>query len=962
MKPLGSVVLPIVFSLCLASCGGGGGDSSSDDAGGSPPAVNTAPTISEFDASPPNIRTNESVLYNWTIADNDIASLTCAVDVDSDGEADIELSSCDATGSVSYTFDSVGSFTSTLMVTDVSGLTTIASTVVAVSPASGSVPVIDSLTVSESQAITGTPVTISWVIDAAGATTLSCELDAEGDGTTDYEINPCPLSGSQSHTFVAAADVDPRLTVTTVDGASATQSTSLIVQGDDSPADLNRPPIVTAFNAAPGAVMIDQAVTFSWELSDPDGDSLTCDIDTDGNGQADITVENCNTGQSVEHFYLVPQRYEPDLTVRDPEGLEAQLDTAITVLPLQVSLAVAETAVAGELTRYEFTVSNVSMVPVTGVRVLFRVPAGVSFSRGSGAIPAAANCGSTCAEGAEATWSFASIPAGASRAIVVNALVSDSNASGVTISNRLAVTADAFTETISIDETIVVENQPSAGIVVSAQQDPVQPGEKFIVLFDIGNISTGNIGDVIVRSKLPRDVTVDSISDGGQLDDTNGEVIWNLSQLAVLNTRQLSMELSVPPTAVAGQIYAVQAIVGQFGAEPAAGMTDIVTVVNQRAPLQFDISTMSVPVSAGSSVNYQLTLSNVGLVPITNPVVRLLVPANLVFGRSSDAEPDAAGCGSSCLQGAIAEWGFNSLPAGSSETITINATVADSLQAGSLIEALFHINSASAQNVSTKRSAAGIDNNSASQLAVSASADPVVAGQEFVVTIDVGNISSGNLESAEVTLEIPDGVTVGSISGAGVLSGEDGVIRWPAQTLPVLDTMQYSATITAPGDAASGDALAFRSTLIHDGGLVVDGRAGQVVTVAASEPALQLQVVPAAQTVPGGGRLRYDIRVTNNALIPVQNTAVVYRVPASVSFARSTDADPDALNCGSTCLAGDEAGWFFPSIQPGETVTISVNTNVSDQLQAGSLINSVVEVRSNGLTDTIHLSNVVTVN
>jgi len=222
MKPLGSVVLPIVFSLCLASCGGGGGDSSSDDAGGSPPAVNTAPTISEFDASPPNIRTNESVLYNWTIADNDIASLTCAVDVDSDGEADIELSSCDATGSVSYTFDSVGSFTSTLMVTDVSGLTTIASTVVAVSPASGSVPVIDSLTVSESQAITGTPVTISWVIDAAGATTLSCELDAEGDGTTDYEINPCPLSGSQSHTFVAAADVDPRLTVTTVDGASAT--------------------------------------------------------------------------------------------------------------------------------------------------------------------------------------------------------------------------------------------------------------------------------------------------------------------------------------------------------------------------------------------------------------------------------------------------------------------------------------------------------------------------------------------------------------------------------------------------------------------------------------------------------------------------------------------------------------------------------------------------------------------
>ena len=960
MKPLSSLVVTAVFAIGLVSCGGGGDGDTDDGGGGTPPAANVAPVISAFSATPSNIRTNESVLFEWTIADDDLTALTCALDVDGDNTADYNLANCEATGNTSHTFETSGSYVATILVTDAGGLTATASTVVAVSPASSNVPVIDNLSVSESSVLAGTPVTITWSISSTESVALTCELDAQGDGTADYEFDPCPLAGSQSHTYTAAGDANPRLTVVTADGASATESAAITIQTDDSPLDINRVPVVSAFDAAPGAVMIDQAVTLSWEISDPDGDSLSCDIDVNGDGTSEITIDGCSTGQSVVHFYLTPGRFEPVLTVRDPEGLEAQLDAAVTVLPLQVDLAVAETVVAGERVRYEFTISNVSLVPVTGVELVFRVPASVSFSPRDGAVPNARGC-FTCADGAEASWSFASIPAGASQSIIIDALVADSNASGAEISNRIAVTADAFTQTISAEATIRVENQPSAELAVTALQDPVQAGERLTVHVDIGNVSTGNLGDVVVRSRLPREIIVDTISDGGQLDEVSGEVVWNLSQLAVLNTRRLSMELLIPATAVPGQILAISSTIEQSGAmQPIAGMTDIITVADQRSPLQFDISMSNAPIPAGGRANYHITVSNVGLVPVTDVDIALLVPAGISFSPSADAEPNARSC-FTCVQGALASWSFQSMQAGASQTITINASVLESLQAGSLVEALFYVYASNVSNVITHRSVIGIDNDPDSRITLSASADPVIAGQEITVSINTGNVSSTNLENAIVMLEVPVGVTVGSISGSGAQAGDDGMISWPAQPLPVLSSLVYSATLTVPGDAVAGEILSFRSSLEHDGGMVVDALAEQVVTVVASQPALRLEIVPADQTVSGGGRLSYEFSITNDALIPVQNISVLYRVPSGVSFSPSADADPDASNC-FTCNAGAEAIWSFPSIQSGETVTISVNTNVSDQLQSGSLIDTVIEVRADGLNDTIHLSNVVAVN
>lgn len=71
-------------------------------------------------------------------------------------------------------------------------------------------------------------------------------------------------------------------------------------------------------------------VDFNWTVSDPDGDTLECTLDVDGDGTADYTIADCaaNTGQA--HSYDTPDTYTATLEVSD--GSNA--DDATTTIDL----------------------------------------------------------------------------------------------------------------------------------------------------------------------------------------------------------------------------------------------------------------------------------------------------------------------------------------------------------------------------------------------------------------------------------------------------------------------------------------------------------------------------------------------------------------------------------------------------------------------------------------------------
>ena len=58
------------------------------------------------------------------------------------------------------------------------------------------------------------PIVFSWLVSGAKDSALSCKLDVDGDGITDYTITNCEATTSQEHVFKAAGYYTARLTAT----------------------------------------------------------------------------------------------------------------------------------------------------------------------------------------------------------------------------------------------------------------------------------------------------------------------------------------------------------------------------------------------------------------------------------------------------------------------------------------------------------------------------------------------------------------------------------------------------------------------------------------------------------------------------------------------------------------------------------------------------------------------------
>ncbi|MEJ2358347.1 MAG: SBBP repeat-containing protein [Deinococcales bacterium] len=78
----------------------------------------------------------------------------------------------------------------------------------------------------------------------------------------------------------------------------------------------NEAPSITTFSAT----SITGGAAYQWSLNDPDGDTLTCALDADGDGATDVNVAACETATSQTYAFPVPGAYTSRLTVSDGNG------------------------------------------------------------------------------------------------------------------------------------------------------------------------------------------------------------------------------------------------------------------------------------------------------------------------------------------------------------------------------------------------------------------------------------------------------------------------------------------------------------------------------------------------------------------------------------------------------------------------------------------------------------------
>ena len=1004
------VILLLSFTF-LSACGGGG---SGGDVGDDNTVDTTAPTITLLGISPMNLSVGDTYTDpGATASDNVDGDITGNIVV----AGDTVNTAAVGTYVVTYTVSDAAGNPATQVTRTVNVVDNIAPviTLLGVSPLNLSVGDIytdPGATASDNidgditgnivvagdtvnTATVGTYVVTYNVSDAAGnpAAQLTRTVNV-GDDTSPVItlLGANPLSLSVGDTYI-----DPGATAS--DNVDGDITSNIIVAGDTvntavegayvvtydvsdsagNPATqvtrtvnvINDPPVVNDLSISLDPAFIDSAVTFSWDISDANGDTLICALDIDNDGAEEYTINDCANNTSQLHTYTGVGDYTAKLTVND--GFNSPVVETLNfrvIAPLSTVVSVSDPAVAGEKVLYTITVGNVTTLPIDDVEVLIPIPSELQFRESSDVEPDI-SCGAGGSDGFcnstlwDAWWDLGTLASGESRTIAVNALVDAATLNGVAITLPVTFSATGISN-VQVDKVVEVFNSPSADLALSASTDPVVAGETFTYQLDIGNTSAGALTSTELRAFFPADVMVNSISDGG-VEVNPGEVVWNEGSLGVGASLHREVTVTAGAGLIAGQILEATAQLTHDGGLAVDNTAEhALTVVANALPLEVDISISANPVVSGEKVLYTLTVSNTSQLPVDGVNVLLRTPPGLSFRESSDVEPDIS-CGAGGSDGVCdstlweAWWSLGTLVAGESRTITINAEVA-SVLSGNLINTPVRITATDLGDTVDLLNTVGVYNSPSADLALSASTDPVVAGETFTYQLDIGNTSAGALTSTELRAFFPADVMVNSISDGGV-EVNPGEVVWNEGSLGVGASLHREVTVTAGAGLIAGQILEATAQLTHDGGLEIDNRSGFAITVtetAGIASLISVDIAATPQPVASGGVLAYTITVTNGYGLPVDNVGVLLRIPPEIWFRESSDVEPD-ISCGAGGSDGVcdstlwEAWWSLGTIAAGASEIITINATVTTGIGDGNLIVTPIRVTATNMEDTINL-------
>ena len=773
----------------------------------------------------------------------------------------------------------------------------------------------------------------------------------DGDITSSIVVAGDTVNTAVAGSYVVTYDVSD------LAGNLASQVTRTVVV-------VNTPPVINSFNINPSPVLTGASATFSWVVNDVNGDTLTCLLDVDDNGTNDYTINDCANNVSQIHIFSLVGDYTARLSVSDGMASPVESTVSFTVLsPLSTDVSINSPAIAGERLLYTITVGNTSAQSIDNVAVSFVVPANLFFHWSKDAEPdVSTGCGN-CYPLGEATWSLGTLASGESRTIIVNTLVDAATLNGVNITLPVKFSATSISP-VQIDKTVEVFNNPSADLAVSASTDPVVPNETFTYNLEVGNTSGTALTTIELRTFLPVGVTVNSISDGGT-EVNPGEVVWDVASLGVTSSLHREITVTADAALIAGQILQTRAQLTHDGGLAVDNTAEhAVTVVSSALPLSVDVSTSANPVVSGDRVFITLTVSNTSLSPVDSVAMLLRVPAGLSFYKEGNVEPAAICLNSNCDPAEEALWNLGTLIAGESRTITVDALVAPAILSGNLISIPVRVTAAGLEDDIDRLATVAVYNATATDFALTASADPVAPNEVFAYHLDVGNVSAGALSTLQMRASLPAGVTVVSISdgGAEVSAGE---VVWDVASLAVGDSLQREVTVMASAGLTAGEILDTHARLTHEGGLALDKVAEQALTVVPSALPLSVDVSRAISPVSAGEFVLHTLTVSNTSLLPVDNVSVLLRIPPGLSLEYRRDLDPAATfvnNCGTTtCLPTAEVIWNLGALIAGESRSISVNTRVDAGLLSGNLILLPVRVTATGLGDDIDRATTVAV-
>ncbi len=112
----------------------------------------------------------------------------------------------------------------------------------------------------------------------------------------------------------------------------------------------NSTPNITSFSVTPNKAKTKEIVTYSWSVSDTDGDALNCSLDVNDDGNYDFNFSDCTSTASKEYEYTSTGNYTAKLKVIDTNNNFTTATTTITIGTISNSSSTSVTiAAAGDI-------------------------------------------------------------------------------------------------------------------------------------------------------------------------------------------------------------------------------------------------------------------------------------------------------------------------------------------------------------------------------------------------------------------------------------------------------------------------------------------------------------------------------------------------------------------------------------------------------------------------------------
>lgn len=296
-RALAFSMLPMV--LLLAAC------NSNQPA---PPDYSQITAINSFGANPNPAPANVAVNFSWSVTG---ANLTCQLDVDNNATVDYTIENCSTSSRASHAYGKQGSFTAQLTVTSADGKTVQRTTPVVLGIENRAPQV---LSFTGRQGSKENNLIFAWVVTDSDSDILRCRLDADGNGTWDFDQLCSQAQPSSQVRGLATSSSQVEISLPTGKYLSifeVSDAYTITRVTRDFRAPYNRLPQIHSFNTVAGDKL---RGTVSFQIADADGDDVTCSLTVESIGQ--FIFKRCST---ITRSYTFPSEgtYQVKLEVID---------------------------------------------------------------------------------------------------------------------------------------------------------------------------------------------------------------------------------------------------------------------------------------------------------------------------------------------------------------------------------------------------------------------------------------------------------------------------------------------------------------------------------------------------------------------------------------------------------------------------------------------------------------------